>query len=101
VIELAWHEPGLPGFVREDRDQVTSKALTAALIAFAITSFVVIGCSRLDSAATPAEESTELGEQLGELGDLGNARCVAGDDEMFCASSRLREPIRQASFSTL
>jgi hypothetical protein len=94
VTELAWYEPGLPGLVREDGDQVTSTTLIAALIAFALTGSVVIGCSRLDSALAPAGESMELG-------DLGNARCVPVDDEILCASSRLREPIRQASFSTL
>jgi hypothetical protein len=68
--------------------------LYEALITAALCSFVVIGCDRL-------EHTKPGGEQSEAFADNGNARCALVDDQLFCASSRMREPIRQASFSAL
>jgi hypothetical protein len=38
-------------------------------------------------------------EQPAEFAESDNARCAMVDGQVFCASSRMREPIRQASFA--
>jgi len=66
--------------------------LNRVLIAVALSSLAVIACDR--------RQGTRMAEeQPGESAESGNTRCALVDGQVFCASSRMREPIRQASFA--
>ena len=66
--------------------------LNKVLIAVALSSLAVIACDRPQGARVVKEQPAEFAES-------GNARCALVDEQVFCASSRMREPIRQASFA--
>ena len=66
--------------------------LNKVLIAAALSSLATIACDRTHGTKMADEQPTELAES-------GNTRCALVDEQVFCASSRLREPIRQAAFS--
>ena len=68
--------------------------LNRELIAVALCGFAVIGCDR--------PQNTEIGGgQSEEFAATGTTRCALVDEQVVCASSRMREPIQQASFSAL
>jgi len=73
--------------------RILSAARYALFIGCALYGLAVIGCSKPDSSAGHAEE-------MAEFVDPGDTRC-APDDAMFCAASRLREPVRQSPSATL
>ena len=66
--------------------------LNKVLIAAALSSLAVIACDRPQGTKMAKEQPAEFAES-------GNARCALVDEQVFCASSRMREPIRQASFA--
>lgn len=68
--------------------------LNKELIAVALCGFTVIGCDRPQDPEISHEQSEEFAV-------TDNTRCVLVDEQVFCASSRMREPIQQASFSAL
>ena len=64
------------------------------LIAVALCGFTMIGCDR--------PQNTEIGGgQSEEFAAADTTRCAVVDEQVVCASSRMREPIQQASFSAL
>jgi hypothetical protein len=66
--------------------------LNKLLIAAALSCFAVTACDR--------PQGTRMAEeQPGEFAESGNTRCALVNEQVFCASSRMREPIRQASFA--
>ena len=64
------------------------------LIAVALCGFTVIGCDR-------PRDAEIVGGQSEEFAAAGTTRCAVVDEQVVCASSRMREPIQQASFSAL
>ena len=66
--------------------------LNKVLIAAALSSLAVIACDRPQGTRMAEEQPSEFAE-------TGNTRCALVDQQVFCASSRMREPIRQASFA--
>jgi hypothetical protein len=68
--------------------------LNKVLVAAAFTSLMVIACDRPQGVKTEGEQSAEIAEH-------GNTRCALVDGQVFCASSRMREPIQTYSFAAL
>ena len=66
--------------------------LNKVLIAVALSSLAVIACDR-----PKGTKMTE--EQPAEFAESANTRCALVEEQVFCTSSRMREPIRQASFA--
>ena len=66
--------------------------LNKVLIAAALSSLAVTACDK--------PQGTRMAEaQPAEFAESGNTGCALVEEQVFCASSRMREPIRQASFS--
>ena len=68
--------------------------LIKALIAAALSSLMVIACDRPQGVKMAGDQSAEATE-------YGNTRCVLVDEQVFCVSSRMREPIHVGSFAVL
>ena len=68
--------------------------LNKVLIAAALSSLMVIACDRPQGVKMAGEQSAEVTEH-------GNTRCVLVDEQVFCVSSRMREPVHVDSFAVL
>ena len=68
--------------------------LNKLLIAVALSSLMVIACDK-------PQDTKMVGEQSAGFAEHGNTRCVLVDEQVFCVSSRMREPIQVASFAVL
>ncbi len=71
-----------------------STALNKVLIAVVFSGLTVIACDRPQNRKMAEEQSAEFAGH-------NNTRCALVDEQVFCAASRMREPIQQASFSAL
>jgi hypothetical protein len=71
-----------------------TRTLNKVLIAAALFSLMVIACDK-------PQRTRIVGEQAIESAEHGNTRCVLVDGQVFCASSRMREPIQSPSIATL
>ena len=68
--------------------------LNKLLIAVALSGLMVVACDR-------PQGTKMVGEQSAVVTEHGNTRCVLVDEQVFCVSSRMREPIQVASFAVL
>ena len=68
--------------------------LNKVLIAATLSSLMVIACDRPQAVKMDGEQSAEATEH-------GNTRCVLVDEQVFCVSSRMREPVHGDSLVVL
>jgi len=71
-----------------------NRTLNNVLVAAVLSSLMVVAC---DSP----QGTRMLGERPLESAEHGNTRCMLIDGQVFCASSRMREPIHSPSIATL